>query len=94
MPAFPVSINRFILKNEPDTALNYLTLFSRLIRVVLMNSQKSLIPLEDELEMLTIYLDTGVIFSPAFIQPHSHFIHENLPSYILTGGSYCRGLVL
>jgi tetratricopeptide (TPR) repeat protein len=51
------SINRFILKNEPDTASDYLTRFSRLIRMVLINSQKSLITLEDELDMLTIYLD-------------------------------------
>jgi sensor histidine kinase YesM len=51
------SINRFILKNEPDVASDYLTRFSRLIRMVLMNSQKSLITLEDELDMLTIYLD-------------------------------------
>ena len=51
------SINKFILKNEPDTASDYLTRFSRLIRMVLMNSQKSWITLEDELEMLTIYLD-------------------------------------
>lgn len=51
------SINRFILKNEPDTASDYLTRFSRLIRMVLLNSQKSLITLEDELDMLTIYLD-------------------------------------
>ena len=51
------SINRFILKNEPDAASDYLTRFSRLIRMVLINSQKSLITLEDELDMLTIYLD-------------------------------------
>ena len=51
------SINKYILKNEPDTASDYLTRFSRLIRMVLVNSQRSLITLEDELEMLTIYLD-------------------------------------
>lgn len=51
------SINRFILKNESETASDYLTRFSRLIRMVLINSQKSLIPLEDELEMLRLYLD-------------------------------------
>jgi tetratricopeptide (TPR) repeat protein len=51
------SINKYILKNEPDTAADYLTRFSRLIRMVLVNSQKPLITLEDELEMLTIYLD-------------------------------------
>ncbi len=51
------SINKFILKNEPDAASDYLTRFSRLIRMVLINSQKPLITLEDELDMLTIYLD-------------------------------------
>jgi tetratricopeptide (TPR) repeat protein len=51
------SINKYILKNEPDKASDYLTRFSRLMRMVLINSQKSLITLEDELEMLAIYLD-------------------------------------
>ena len=51
------SINRFILKNEGKTASNYLTRFSRLMRMVLMNSQKPLIALDDELEMLGIYLE-------------------------------------
>lgn len=51
------SINRFILKNEPDKASDYLTRFSRLIRLVLINSQKSLIVLEDEIEMLRLYLE-------------------------------------
>lgn len=51
------SINRFILKNEPDKASDYLTSFSRLIRLVLINSQKSLIVLEDEVEMLRLYIE-------------------------------------
>jgi tetratricopeptide (TPR) repeat protein len=51
------SINRFILKNEGKTASNYLTRFSRLMRMVLMNSQKPLISLDDELQMLEIYLE-------------------------------------
>jgi LytS/YehU family sensor histidine kinase len=51
------SINRFILKNEVEAASDYLTRFSRLIRMVLINSQQSLISLEDELEMLRLYLD-------------------------------------
>ena len=51
------SINRFILKNEGKTASNYLTRFSRLMRMVLTNSQKPLIVLDDELEMLGIYLE-------------------------------------
>jgi len=51
------SINRFILKNESKIASNYLTRFSRLMRMVLMNSQKPLVSLDDELEMLEIYLE-------------------------------------
>ena len=51
------SINRIILKNESKTASDYLTRFSRLIRMVLINSQKPMIPLEDELQMLRLYLD-------------------------------------
>lgn len=51
------SINRFIFKNETREASDYLTQFSRLIRMVLLHSQKKLVPLEDELEMLKLYLD-------------------------------------
>jgi sensor histidine kinase YesM len=51
------SINHFILKNESKAASNYLTRFSRLIRMVLINSQRSLISLDDELQMLELYLE-------------------------------------
>jgi LytS/YehU family sensor histidine kinase len=51
------SINRFILKNETEAASDYLTKFSRLIRMVLANSNKPFISLEDELDMLKLYLD-------------------------------------
>jgi sensor histidine kinase YesM len=51
------SINRFILKNESEAASDYLTKFSRLIRMVLINSKKSFITLEDDLEMLRLYLE-------------------------------------
>jgi len=51
------SINRFILKNEMEEASGYLTKFSRLIRMVLVNSKKQFISLEDEMETLCLYLD-------------------------------------
>jgi len=61
------SINKFILKNDTDTASDYLTRFSRLIRQVLTNSQLSLIPLNDEIEMLRLYLDMERLrFSDSF----------------------------
>ena len=50
------SINRFILKNDPEKASDYLTRFSRLIRLVLINSQRESILLEEEMEMLRLYL--------------------------------------
>lgn len=51
------SINKYIIKNQADAASDYLTRFSRLIRMVLINSEKSMISLEDELDMLRLYLD-------------------------------------
>lgn len=50
------AINGFILKNEAETAADYLTKFSRLIRMVLNNSQKQFISLEEELDTLALYL--------------------------------------
>jgi tetratricopeptide (TPR) repeat protein len=61
------SINRFIMKNESQAASDYLTQFSRLIRLVLNNSKKSWIPLEDEVDMLRLYLDMEKLrFKDAF----------------------------
>ena len=51
------SINCFILENETEKASDYLTRFSRLIRMVLTNSEKPLITLDEELKMLKLYLD-------------------------------------
>ena len=51
------SINRFILINKTEEASDYLTKFSRLIRMALHNSEKPLIKLENELEALRLYLD-------------------------------------
>jgi len=51
------SINRFILQNNKAQASEYLTKFSRLVRMILQNSQESLITLENELETLKLYLD-------------------------------------
>ena len=51
------SINRFILKNESEMASDYLTKFSRLVRLILQNSQAAFISLESELESLQLYLE-------------------------------------
>ena len=50
------SINRFILKSDKSQASRYLTKFSKLIRLILQNSQAALITLDSELESLELYL--------------------------------------
>src|SRR4030095_4196207 len=51
------SINRFILQNNRRQASEYLTKFSKLIRLILQNSQAELITLESEVESLQLYLE-------------------------------------
>jgi tetratricopeptide (TPR) repeat protein len=55
------SINRFILQNNRSQASEYLTKFSKLVRMILQNSQAALIPLESELESLNLYLDLEAV---------------------------------
>jgi hypothetical protein len=50
------SINRFVLQNETEAASDYLTKFSRLIRMVLNNSKHKYIPLNEELDCLELYI--------------------------------------
>ncbi|GAA4400109.1 hypothetical protein GCM10023187_12910 [Nibrella viscosa] len=51
------SINTFILKNDPESASEYLAKFSRLIRLILQNSSQPVVTLENELEALRLYLN-------------------------------------
>lgn len=55
------SINRFILQNNKAQASEYLTKFSRLVRMILQNSQAPLITLESELESLQLYLELEAV---------------------------------
>lgn len=55
------SINRFILQNNRNQASEYLTKFSKLVRLILQNSQAPLIPLESELESLQLYLELEAV---------------------------------
>jgi LytS/YehU family sensor histidine kinase len=50
------SINRFILKNETESASDYLTKFSKLIRMVLNNSKQKYITLNEELDCIELYI--------------------------------------
>ena len=51
------SINMFVLENNKLRASEYLSKFSKLVRLILQNSQEALIPLERELEALQLYLE-------------------------------------
>ena len=55
------SINRFILQNKQTEASKYLIKFSRLIRLIMQNSQSALIPLKRELDALRLYLELEAI---------------------------------
>lgn len=55
------SINRFILQKNSTQASEYLTKFSKLVRLILQNSQTLLIPLESELESLQLYLELEAV---------------------------------
>ncbi len=51
------AINRFILGHETEAASDYLTKFSRLMRMIMNHSRHSYISLADEIEVLRLYLD-------------------------------------
>jgi hypothetical protein len=51
------SISRFILKNQRVEANDYLTKFSRLIRMILQNSAMPTVKLANELNILQLYLE-------------------------------------
>lgn len=51
------SINSFIIGNDAQSAQMFLTKFSELIRLILENSRKSMIPLEDEIKTLRLNLE-------------------------------------
>lgn len=50
------SVNNFISKSDERAANKFLSDFSKLMRVVLENSQKDFIPASDEIELLELYL--------------------------------------
>ena len=50
------SINNFVLKNDKEKASDYITKFSRLIRVILKSSSSLTIPLSEELGILGLYV--------------------------------------
>ncbi len=55
------SIKLYTLQNDADKASDYLTKFSRLIRLVLENSRSERVTLQNELDMLQLYADMEIM---------------------------------
>ena len=76
------SINGFILKNDPEAASDYLTKFSKLIRLILQNSCSTSVPLDKELEALKLYIELELLrFEGQFgylIQCHNELEVEDI----------------
>lgn len=51
------SIQYYIISNEPISSTRYLAKFSKLMRIILNNSQYETIPIQHELEALDLYLE-------------------------------------
>ncbi len=51
------SIQGFVLENDTDGAIVYLSKFSHLMRLILNNSKESFIPLRDELKAISYYIE-------------------------------------
>jgi tetratricopeptide (TPR) repeat protein len=83
------AINHFILNNDTGKASDYLTRFSRLIRLVLINSEKATVTLEEELTLTKLYLEMEQL---RFVNSFDYEIHYDaaiqpsmviVPSFIL-----------
>ena len=62
------SINRYIVKSDHKTASEYLTKFSKLIRMILDNSAVDLVSVEKEIQSLQLYIEMEALrFDHAFI---------------------------
>ena len=71
------AINFFILNHETEAAADYLTKFSRLMRMIMNHSRHSLITLAEEMEVLRLYLDMERLrFKDAF---DYHIVLEGEP---------------
>ncbi len=51
------AIQSFVIANDTDKAIHYLSKFSQLMRLILSNSRESIIPVKDEVKALTYFMD-------------------------------------
>jgi len=83
------SIQECIITKNTDTAYSYLSSFSKLVRMILENSEKQFISLEDEIETLRLYLSIEKLrFDDSFeykivIAPQVDVTFVRLPAMII-----------
>lgn len=83
------AINHFVLNNDTAKASEYLTRFSRLMRMVLANADKNTLSLQEELDTLRLYLEMEKLrFNNIFsyqvtVDPAIHASEVQVPSFIL-----------
>jgi hypothetical protein len=71
------SIQHFVVSNNSEKASKYLNKFSRLIRIILSHSEKQIITLSEEIELLRLYLELEQVrFDYKF--KYDIFVEENL----------------
>jgi LytS/YehU family sensor histidine kinase len=75
------SIQFYMYQNDKIATNNYLTTFSRLMRKILENSDHPHVPIQDELDALTLYLDLECLrFKDKFV--YEIIIDDNLDTLI------------
>jgi hypothetical protein len=83
------SINRFILSNNGEEASKYLTGFSRLIRLVLENSNNAKVTLQKDIEALQLYIQMEMLrFTDRFdfsinISPDIDTLYTQVPPLLV-----------
>jgi tetratricopeptide (TPR) repeat protein len=70
------SIHRYIWSNNQEEASDYLTKFSRLMRLILDNTQHTFVTLNKELESLRLYLDLESLRCNGIFEYHFHIDPE------------------
>ena len=70
------SINSYILQEDSETASRYLTKFSRLMRQILNNSQEDLVSLDQEIDTLSLYLETHL--SKTFLRSYEYSLNPRI----------------
>ena len=84
------AIQKFLANNDSEQAMNYLSRFGKLIRLIFEYSQKEKISLEEELEFLNLYLsleklrfmdrvDIQMVITPELLDISDEI---NIPSFI------------